>query len=268
MATKRSTSRDWTHIMREDWDARAERDAMYYIAQAETAWSLEGFYREGTAQAIALIGPTLEEFGFDPKDKRILDVGCGMGRLFPGFRSLGFKELWGIDVSEKMIELARQHCPVPGAHFLVGNGRDLAEIPDSYIDYCFEYIVFQHAPDKGVLASYIREIRRVLKPGGVIQLHFVRNSLFVNRKLADLIPKSFLPQLERLYRTVTGWTNPSGAQTDVAGSLDTWIGTRVTPRWATSKLSEQGFTRIGIRRSTLKGRRLSFWVTGQRPSDS
>lgn len=41
------------------------------------------------------------------KDSKILDVGTGNGRFLFRLAELGFKELWGIDLAEKLLSIAR-----------------------------------------------------------------------------------------------------------------------------------------------------------------
>lgn len=141
------------NTMKEDWNLRANANAMYYIATHRQNWTTEEFYTYGTKQAEILIRPALERLGISPRGT-LLEIGCGMGRLFPGFRELGFTELIGIDVSDVMIDKARSLCPV-GATFIVGNGRDLNPVPSDSVDYCFSYTVFQHIPKKSLIWSYL-----------------------------------------------------------------------------------------------------------------
>jgi 2-polyprenyl-3-methyl-5-hydroxy-6-metoxy-1,4-benzoquinol methylase len=45
------------------------------------------------------------------KDETILDIGCGVGRLFPIFINFGAKEVHGIDISMNMLRVARFKYP-------------------------------------------------------------------------------------------------------------------------------------------------------------
>ena len=44
-------------------------------------------------------------------------------------------------------------------------------IEDGVVDVAFEFIVFQHIPVEDVIISYIRDVHRVLRPGGVFIMH-------------------------------------------------------------------------------------------------
>lgn len=48
-----------------------------------------------------------------PMDKaaRILEIGCNAGRNLEGLRLAGYENLWGIEISERAIELMRRHYP-------------------------------------------------------------------------------------------------------------------------------------------------------------
>jgi SAM-dependent methyltransferase len=51
----------------------------------------------------------------------------------------------------------------------VTSGADLAPVPDASAELVFSYIVFQHIPSREVIANYVREAARVLKPGGAFK---------------------------------------------------------------------------------------------------
>jgi len=254
--------------MREDWDARARTDAMHYIATSSPPgqWESERFYSEGRSQARDLVEPACERLGFDPRGKRLLDIGCGIGRLFPGFRALGFEEIWGVDVSPEMIARARRLCPVADAHFVVGTGWDLAGIESDYFDYCFSYIVFQHVPDRTVVWEYLDEVYRVLRRNGVFQLH-LRGSYPLKQRLGLLLPPGVFPIVQSLYRLTTlRWLRGQPIKpAPVPGSRKTWLGVTVPAEQAAARLSGIGFSDVEIvpDRSYEPGTR--YWAIGRKP---
>ena len=69
-----------------------------------------------------------------------------------------------------MIRLARERLPdIPHAHFHANNGAACSQFADESFDFVYSYAVFQHIPSRDVVLEYMREIRRVLKPGGIFQ---------------------------------------------------------------------------------------------------
>ena len=101
------------------------------------------------------------------KGDRILDLGCGNGRLFDLFRIMGVQdkiEYVGIDGSEKFIEIAKQRY---GNCFQVA---DILNLPfsDNYFDTIWSIAVFHHIPSKELRLLALKEMKRVLKDKGRI----------------------------------------------------------------------------------------------------
>jgi SAM-dependent methyltransferase len=159
--------------MRADWNERAREDAHYYAAFGARDQNEEGF--DATAADVLR---TLEtELKRLPKDanrraRRALEIGCGPGRLMKPL-SRHFGEIHGVDVSDEMIRLARERLAhIPHAHVHTTDGASLALFADESFEFIYSYAVFQHIPSRDVVLEYMREIRRVLKPGGVFRGQF------------------------------------------------------------------------------------------------
>lgn len=98
-----------------------------------------------------------------PKDK-ILDVGCASGLKTKYLIEKGFK-VTGIDFSEEMIKLAKEHCPE--AEFYV---RDIKEPLNLEIfDAIFAQAVLLHIP-KVEFLKVLENLNNNLKSGGYIYL--------------------------------------------------------------------------------------------------
>lgn len=222
------------------------------------------YFNEGKKEALDFMRPALDRLAFNPRGKRILDIGCGLGRLFPGFSALGFGEILGIDVSPEMIKRGQRSCPVPGARFIVGTGEDLGGVDSDSIDYCFSYVTFQHVPRLPVIWSYLQEIRRVLRSGGTFQLHF-RGKYPLKARVGFLLPKSLRPIAQASYRILSlRWLR--GQPIRVArepGSPDTLWGVAVPPRRVTQRLSELGFSHIDFLPDSESETR--YWAIGKKP---
>jgi len=66
------------------------------------------------------------------------------------------------------VRLARENlAEVPHAHVQQTEGSDLRMFSADFFDFVYSYAVFQHIPSREVVLSYLREIARVLKPGGI-----------------------------------------------------------------------------------------------------
>ncbi len=104
-----------------------------------------------------------------PGDK-ILDVGCGSGNLtLTAKRYTGASgSVYGIDASPEMIEVARRKAQKSGigAVFEVGLIEKL-NFPEAAFDVVISRLVIHHLPDD-LKRQGFAEIRRVLKPGGLV----------------------------------------------------------------------------------------------------
>ena len=100
----------------------------------------------------------------DVKGKRILDMGCGEGRFSRMLAERG-ASLTGIDLSSRMIELAREaeEKEPLGVVYHVADAADLPFLPDGTFDIVLAYLSLFDVPD---YASAIGEAARVLVPGG------------------------------------------------------------------------------------------------------
>jgi SAM-dependent methyltransferase len=164
---------DLQERMRADWDRRAREDACYYVAFGRRQQSTEEFFSTAS-DALRAIRAELRRLppGRDPKTLSALEIGCGPGRLLAPLSRV-FGEVVGVDVSQEMVERARDNLRgIANARVEVVSGSDLAAFPQESFDFCYSYAVFQHIPSHEVVVGYLREVRRVLKTGGLLKLHF------------------------------------------------------------------------------------------------
>jgi SAM-dependent methyltransferase len=162
-------------VMRRDWDDRAQRNALFYIEDSRHDWNADSFFQSGEDDYCTLVAPVLEQIGFDPADKSMLELGCGAGRMSRSFANR-FRSVIAVDISLEMLKRGQQL--LPGASNIVwlqGNGLDLANVPSESADLAFSYLVLQHLPTQQLVSKYVSEIVRVLRPGGAFLFQF--NSL-------------------------------------------------------------------------------------------
>jgi SAM-dependent methyltransferase len=93
--------------------------------------------------------------------KVVIDFGCGTGAEAAEMARRGATQVYGIDIQEKLLAIARQSCPVPNLSF----GRTAPDSADTIISLdCFEHF--------GNPEQALREMSVMLKPGGEVWTSF------------------------------------------------------------------------------------------------
>ena len=165
--------------MRRFWDERADEDAFFFVDNRLDYGSpdLDRFWSEGERTLDALLELVGAEL--DSSD-HVVEIGCGVGRLTRAVARRA-AHVRALDVSPRMLALAREHnADLGNVEWLVGDGRGLAGIEDGSADVCLSHVVFQHIPDPAITLDYVREVGRVLRPGGWAAVH-VSNDPSIHR---------------------------------------------------------------------------------------
>jgi ubiquinone/menaquinone biosynthesis C-methylase UbiE len=145
-----------------DLTSRVEREKRFYDAKASSYqrvrhWitrAIGEFDRENDVQDY-----------YDPRDQEVLDYGCGEGRLTFDLLRKGARYVTGIDVSEVRVDAARRradHLGVADRCRFVTADAHATGFPDASFDLVVGTDVLHHLD----LERALREIRRVLRPGG------------------------------------------------------------------------------------------------------
>jgi len=96
---------------------------------------------------------------------KLLNIGCAHGPDFIPFRE-GF-ELYGIDISRKMLEMAQKYAVKYDYLANLAEG-DAVHLPygDNTFDYAISVATYHHIKGENERLHALRELHRVLKPGG------------------------------------------------------------------------------------------------------
>src|SRR5665213_4504551 len=158
--------------MRQDWDERARKDAFHYIASWRRDWTPETFFQSGEDDYERLAAPVLNRIGWDLNDKVMLELGCGAGRMTRAFAQR-CSQVHAFDISKEMLGHAKTLNPdATNITWRLANGTDLSNLATESVDFAFSYIVLQHMPEPSFAIHYIREMLRILKPGGAFLFQF------------------------------------------------------------------------------------------------
>jgi SAM-dependent methyltransferase len=153
--------------MQREWDERARENARHYVDTARRDWTDADFFKsgEGTVSEEILTDMINICQGKDPKRMRVLEIGCGAGRVTRALAQV-FGEVYGVDISGEMVRQARAAlADLPQVHIFQNSGKDLEVLGNIRFDFAFSSIVFQHIPSREVIESYVHAVHRRLRPG-------------------------------------------------------------------------------------------------------
>jgi 2-polyprenyl-3-methyl-5-hydroxy-6-metoxy-1,4-benzoquinol methylase len=158
--------------------------------------------------------------------RRLLDVGCHIGVMIELAQARGW-DAWGIEPSVWAAEQARAR----GLHVVTGT-LSAATVPENYFDVVTMWDVIEHLTDP---TAEIRNVQRVLKPGGVFAIHTIDIESLFARAMGKRWP--WLMEMHLYY---------------------------FSPRTLSKMLAQNGFRLI---RSSAQGRylRLGYFVTRIEP---
>jgi ubiquinone/menaquinone biosynthesis C-methylase UbiE len=115
------------------------------------------------------------------RDKRVLDVGCGRGELVIQSALRG-AEAWGIDYAQAAVDIAEralgqiEDAPRERMHIAQMDVKAL-RFEDAFFDVVFMMDVVEHLyPHE--LSEAFDELRRTIKPGGLLVMHTSPNKIF------------------------------------------------------------------------------------------
>ena len=117
--------------------------------------------------------------------QQILDIACGTGALFDTLLSKQPARLVGVDVSDRMISIAREKYPLPCVELFA---MDILDFTETGFDTAFIYSAYPHFSDK---ASLARAVWKALRPGG-------RFMVAHSESRATIDQRHHIPQVQRI----------------------------------------------------------------------
>ncbi len=123
------------------------------------------FFESGRIQVEDLIIPLLNRNGYPVETlERILDFGCGCGRLLTHFPNTKMSELHGCDYNKLLIHWCQKK--LKHIQFFVNSPLPPLPKDSNYFDFIFARSVFTHFTEH-YQNQWLKEIYRILKPGGI-----------------------------------------------------------------------------------------------------
>ena len=107
--------------------------------------------------------PALFSMMPDLKGKRVLDLGCGLGEHCKLFVEAGAEQVVGIDISAKMLEIARKENSDPKIEYIQMPMEDIGRLEGSF-DVVVSSLAFHYVED---FAGVVQNIYRLLSDGGI-----------------------------------------------------------------------------------------------------
>ena len=164
----RDTDKDWQRVAMDEpyWGVISADD---FLKNKLNEKAREQFFRSGeqyVAHLLAMIRAHLVP-GFKPQ--RVLDFGCGVGRLAIPFARQA-AEAVGVDIAPAMLDLCRENARAMGvANLQAVQGDDTLSAVKGPFGLVNSYIVLQHIePQRGI--ALIQRLMDLLEPGGVASL--------------------------------------------------------------------------------------------------
>ena len=129
-------------------------------------------------------GDELEYIRNETVNGPIADIGCGSGRIAAEIARIG-EPVVGIDVDPgRIVQFSEVDADT---HGICASATDIP-FPDERFELVNSYTVYEHIPER-IIHRYLRELYRILKPGGVLFL--VHDAFFyrVLRRTRLLFPR-------------------------------------------------------------------------------
>jgi len=157
-----------------EWNKRGIQNARFYMqTKTKSGMRVDEFEVRETGsddyrKYVARDDITRETLG-DTRERTALEIGCGIGRMTEFF-SPDFRQVYGIDISDVMIENAKKRLSHLHNVTLAANDGQSIPFGDEQFDFIFSYLVLQHIQTTESIQTYLQHMYRTLKPGGLAKI--------------------------------------------------------------------------------------------------
>ncbi len=190
--------------LRAAWDAKAERDALLASCPAQPTWTEAAFVASGTQLLNARLAPAiaapLAEARRTGTALRVLDFGCGAGRLLGALRALdAVVAVHGVDVSPRMLARAEALVgKVAGIELTRNDGLTLQCLNRKSFQVAVCIDVLDHQPDTAWARYVLGQLHDKLAPGGILIADLEESQWPTSRLDGALAMLSFVPTASEL----------------------------------------------------------------------
>lgn len=124
-------------------------DPSFFEGYSKLRWSESGLNKVMEEPAIRSLMPDLT-------GKRVLDLGCGFGHVARYARKMGAADVLAVDISDRMIEAARQATDDPAITYAVAAMQDLKPMPGQF-DVVVSSMALQYIDDYAGVVAVVAE---------------------------------------------------------------------------------------------------------------
>lgn len=127
-------------------------------------------YRKATANVGLWVSEEILFRRLFQPEERILELGCGTGRIAIGLTELGYRHILGVELAKEMVKEARRIARALelGVAFRQGDARRLKFEDNLFDGAIFGFNGLMQIPGRDNRLQALREIRRVVRPGGLL----------------------------------------------------------------------------------------------------
>lgn len=145
-----------------------------------TTWNATsvGTYGEYDNSELEILHPELLALVQPTPGKRIIDYGCGEGKLLAELAQQG-ANVEGFDISEAMVKEARKRIGTNGTATRITSGK--IPLPDASVAAAVSNLVLMMVPTTKELETIFEELQRILNPQGTLT-YCITHPAFIDKK--------------------------------------------------------------------------------------